>query len=505
MAEGGGDVRSTDDVQDNITCAEGRDITTMNVSDNDQTTELMKSTSNQQSVQREINLLSQKKRKEMSSLERVRLLQLKLYLKAKQEKSYKFYILYDKLFLRHVLTLAYARCKSNGRSPGIDGMTYKDVEEYGREKFLEELGEELRKRTYKPQAVKRVWMDKENGGKRPLGIPTIRDRVAQQACKMIIEPIWEADFDDSSHGFRPKRSSAGAVTEIKRNLKGGMNDVFDADLSKYFDTIPHDKLEVALKERIADPKVLHLIKQWLKAPIVEEDGTFTGGKSNKKGTPQGGVISPLLANIYMNLLDRIVNRPNGYFENLGIRMIRYADDFILMSKHINQEAIMRLHNYLDRMGLVINKEKSRQVRARETPFDFLGFSFRYDRSVLFEGSKFWNVVPKPKSQKKIRQTINTRLKSITHYPAEAVVAELNPIIRGWMNYYRIDKVSYTQVAFKKLDDYLRRRLNRFYNRKSQRKSRLHGQEAFKLLTRQYGLITPYMTSGTRPVYALRRK
>lgn len=505
MAEGVGDVRSTGDVRDNITRMEGRDITTMNVSDNGQTTELMKEESIQQSVQGEIDRLSQKKRREIDSQERVRLLQLKLYLKAKQEKSYKFYILYDKLFLKYVLTQAYARCKANAGSPGTDGMTFKDVEGYGRLKFLEELGEELRKRTYKPQPVRRVWIEKENGGKRPLGIPTIKDRVAQQACKMVIEPIWEADFDGSSHGFRPKRSSAGAVTEIKQNLKSGMHGVYDADLSKYFDTIPHDKLEAALKERITDPRLLHLIKLWLKAPIVEEDGTYTGGKSNKKGTPQGGVISPLLANIYMNLLDRIVNRPDGYFDKQGIRMIRYADDFILMSKHISQEAIIRLHNYLDRMGLVINIEKSKQVKAREASFEFLGFAFRYDRSVLYEGSRFWNVLPRPKSQKKVRQTVNARLKSISHYPAEAVVAELNPVIRGWMNYYRIDKVSYTQVAFKKLDDYLRARLDRFYQRKSQRKSRPYGQEAYQLLTRHYGLIAPYKTSGTRPVNALRRK
>lgn len=465
----------------------------------------MKEESIQQSVQREIDCLSQKKRKEMTSQERVRLLQLKLYLKAKQEKSYKFYVLYDKLFLKHVLAEAYAKCKANAGSPGTDGMSFKDVEEYGRGKFLEELGEELRKRTYKPQPVKRVWIEKENGGKRPLGIPTIKDRVAQQACKMVMEPIWEADFDGSSHGFRPKRSAGGAVTEIQQNLRSGMHDVYDADLSKYFDTIPHDKLAAALKERITDPRVLHLIKLWLKAPVAEEGGTYTGGKSNKQGTPQGGVISPLLANIYMNLLDRIVNRPDGYFDKQGIRMIRYADDFILMSRHIQQEAIIKLHNYLERMGLVINTEKSKQVKAREEPFEFLGFAFRYDRSVLFEGSKFWNVVPRPKSQKKIRQKVNTRLKSIMHYPAGAVVAELNPIIRGWMNYYRIEKVSYTQVAFKKLDDYLRQRLDRFYQRKSQRKSRLHGQEAYKLLTQQYGLIAPYVTSGTRPVKALRRK
>jgi len=448
--------------------------------------------------------LSQKKRREMSSQERVRLLQLKLYLKAKQEKSYKFYILYDKLFLKYVLTESYRRCKAKGGSAGIDGMTFNDVEEYGRENFLERLGEELRKRTYKPQPVKRVWIEKENGGERPLGIPTIKDRVAQQACKMILEPIWEADFDDSSHGFRPKRSAAGAVRQIKKNLKSGMQEVYDADLSKYFDKIPHAKLEIALRERIADPRVLHLNKLWLKAPIVEEDGTYTGGKSAKKGTPQGGVISPLLANIYLNLLDRIVNKSEGYFAKQGIKMIRYADDFVLMSRHISQESIIRIEHYLNRMGLEINKEKSRKVKAKEAPFEFLGFAFRYDQSVLFEGSKFWNVIPRPKSQRKIRQKINTKLKSIGHYPAEGVVAELNPIIRGWMNYYKIENISYTQVAFRKLDDYLRARLHRFFQRKSQRKSRLHGQEAYNLLTQKYGLVVPYQTSGTRLVKALRR-
>lgn len=465
----------------------------------------MKQSSIQQRVQDEINGLSQKKRKEMSSSERVRLLQLKLYLKAKQEQGYKFYVLYDKIFLGYILAQAYKRCRVKDGSPGIDGMTYKDVEEYGVQRFLEELGEELRTRTYKPNPVKRVWIEKENGGKRPLGIPTIKDRVAQQACKLVIEPIWEADFDDSSYGFRPKRSASAAVSQIKENLKTGMHDVYDADLSKYFDTIPHDKLEVALKERITDPRIIHLIKLWLKVPIVEEDGRYTGGKRNKKGTPQGGVISPLLANIYMNLLDRIVNKAGGYFAKQGVKMIRYADDFILMSRHIEQEALDRLHGYIERMGLTINEEKSKKVNAKEQSFDFLGFTFRYDRSILQRGSRFWNIFPKTKSQKRIRQKINTRLKLIGHLQAELIPWELNPIIRGWMNYYRIDKVSYTQVAFKKLDEYLRVRLNRYYNRKSQRKSNLHGQQAYELLTRKHGLIVPYKTSGIRPVNAVRRK
>lgn len=462
----------------------------------------MKEESIQQRVQNEINTLSQKKRKDMNSGERVRLLQLKLYLKAKQESGYKFYVLYDKIFQPHILEEAYKRTKSKNGSAGIDKQSFKDVEEYGREKFLTEISEELRKRTYKPQAVKRKWIEKEGGGQRPLGIPTIKDRVVQRACKMVIEPIFEADFDGSSYGFRPKRSAKGAITEIRDKLKKGDQMVYDADLSKYFDTIPHDKLEIVLKERIADPRVLHLIKLWLKVPTVEEDGSYTGGKGNTKGTPQGGVISPLLANIYMNLLDRIINNPQGYFSKRGIRMIRYADDFILMSKHIHQESLNKVHNYLDRMGLTINTTKSKLIDATKESFDFLGFTFGYDRSIYSIGGRFWNIKPKSTSRRKIRQNINLKLKSIGHYPAERVVSELNPIIRGWMNYYKIDKVSYTQIAFKELEDYLRNRLYRYYNRKSQRKTRLYGQQAFDKLVKEYGLIKPYVNSGIRPVNAL---
>ena len=458
--------------------------------------------SNQDKVRNEIQRLSQKKRKEMNSQERVQLLQLKLYQKAKQEKNYKFYVLYDKIFQDHVLTEAYKRARKNNSSPGIDGQSFADIVEYGVDKFLKELKEELRTRTYQPQAVKRKMIDKENGGQRPLGIPIIKDRVAQAACKIVIEPVFEADFDESSHGFRPKRSAEGAIREIQQNLKQGKSMVYDADLSKYFDTIPHDKLEIALKERISDPRVIHLIKLWLKVPTVEEDGRYTGGKGNKKGTPQGGVISPLLANIYMNLLDRIVNKPKGYYYQKGIKMIRYADDFILMARYINQETILYIHKLLDRMGLIVNKEKSKLVYAKDTSFDFLGFTFRYDYNTLLRNQhRFWHIKPKKKSEAKIRKKINDKLKKIGHYPAAEVVAELNPIIRGWMNYYQIDNVSATRIPFKRLEDYLRIRLLRFYNRKSQRKSNLYDQQAFDLLTTHYGLIKPYKRSGMQRVKA----
>lgn len=459
--------------------------------------------SNQQKVQKQIERLSQKKRNQMSCRERVQLLQLKLYQKAKQEPDYRFYILYDKLFLDYILEEAYRRCKANDGSPGVDGMTFRQVEEEGRSAFLHEIKQALHKRNYTPAPVKRVWIEKENGGQRPLGIPTIRDRIVQQACKMVIEPIFEADFAEFSYGFRPNRSAGDAIREIKENLKEGMHTVYDADLSKYFDTIPHDKLLSVLAERIADRRVLDLIKLWLKTPIVEEDGRYTGGKRTTKGTPQGGVISPLLANIYMNLIDRILAKPGGYFEKQGIKMIRYADDFVLMGRTICDQTIHRLHAYLERMELTINKEKSKLVEARQEPFDFLGFTMRYDRSLFGKGSRYWNIVPRDKSQKKIRQKINARLKQMGHFPADQVVETLNPIIRGWMNYYQVQGVSYPQVAFRKLDKYLRERIGGFYHRKSQRKSSLHGQQAYKLLTEEYGLVVPYRSSGLRPVNAQR--
>lgn len=409
------------------------------------------------------------------------------------------------MFLAHLLEQAYLRCKAKAGSPGVDKVSFAQIEQDGRGVFLEGIREELRTRRYKPSPVKRVWIEKENGGQRPLGIPTIKDRVVQQACKMVIEPIFEADFEDCSHGFRPNRSAKDAITQIKANLTEGMHAVYDADLSKYFDSIPHDKLMVTLRGRIADPRVLWLVRQWLKVPIVEPDGTYTDGRGNTKGTPQGGVISPLLANIYMNLIDKIVGNPQGYYAKEGIQMIRYADDFILMGRHLGQEVSVRLHHYLERMGLTINAEKSKQVDARRESFDFLGFTIRYDRSIFDETKRFWNIVPKPRSQKKIRQKINTRLKAIGHYPPEQVVEELNPIIRGWVNYYRIPGVSYTQVATRRLDNYLRSRIGRYYRRKSQRKSRLHGDQAYQRLTQKYGLVAAYVSSGRRPARAQRRK
>lgn len=441
--------------------------------------------------------LFNKRRKEMTDAERVLMLQEKLYQKAKQEREYKFYVLYDKMFIGYMLREAWKKVKENAGSPGVDKMTIQDVEQYGVTKYLEELGEDLRKQTYQPQAVKRVMIDKANGGKRPLGIPIVRDRIAQTVCKMIIEPIFEADFEDSSYGFRPNRSSKDAIKAIKENLKQDRTMVYDADLSKYFDTIPHDKLLITLKERISDPRLLKLIVKWLKVP-VDENGKLTGGKKNNKGTPQGGVISPLLANIYFHLVDRIVDNPKSIFSHYGIKIVRYADDFVLMGKELPDVVVEKLQSMLNRMGLAINEEKTHKIDAKESSFDFLGFTMRYCKDIKGRGSYYWNVSPSKKSEVKIRMKVGDYLQTHGHFKAETLVNGLNPILRGWLNYFQIGGVSYPAMSKRRLRFYLKERLFRYYNRKSQRKSRLYRQKAFDKLVMKYGLIDPvYNFSKTR--------
>lgn len=267
--------------------------------------------------------------------EKIRTLQRKLYTKAKREPGYRFYALYDKVYRADILRHAYNLVRSNKGTPAIDGVNFEAIEAgEGVELFLERLTEEVKNRTYRPMPVRRVMIPKPDGSKRPLGIPTIRDRVVQMAVKLVIEPIFEADFCECSYGFRPKRSAHDAVDDVADALHKGYSLVIDADLSKYFDTIPHAKLMALLAERIVDGRILHLIKQWLKSPVVEKekDGKchISGGKSNRRGTPQGGVISPLLANLYLHLLDRIWQQHN-LERRYAARLVRYADDMVVLS------------------------------------------------------------------------------------------------------------------------------------------------------------------------------
>lgn len=460
--------------------------------------------SNHQKVQDEIDRLKKIKRKDRTSQDKLRLLQLQLYAKAKQEPGYRFYVLYDKVSQLHILWEAYKKVKSNGGSPGVDGQDFEAIAHYGELQFVRDLSEALRRRTYRPSAVKRVMIPKDSGGERPLGIPTIRDRVAQMACKLVIEPIFEADFKESSYGFRPNRSASDAIKAIKEHLLAGRLEVYDADLSKYFDTIDHDKLLAALSQRISDPRVLELIKSWLKAPVKDEDGNYSGGKKQQVGTPQGGVISPLLANIYLHLLDRIIASAQFPFREAGIRMIRYADDFMLMGKKLEDWVLREVKALLDRMGLSIHPTKSKRLHACGEPLYFLGFKISYDRDIFGREKGYWNIQPSEKSCKKIRQKIKHKLSKIGHYPPGLVAKEVNPIIRGWSNYFSIAKVSYPQMALRELDCYLYQRINRYYRRKSQRKCSLYGPDAYQTLVREYGLIKPYKASIFRPVNASAR-
>lgn len=438
--------------------------------------------------------LIKRKKSELSDSERVLALQRGLYQKAKQEKGYKFYVLYDKVFLGYILKESWKQVKANGGSSGIDGVRIEDVKEQGVEGYLRTLGEELRTKQYRAQAVKRVMIPKANGGERPLGIPTVRDRIVQTACKLILEPIFEADFEESSHGFRPGRSAAGAMGAIKEHLESGLDEVLDGDLSKYFDTIPHEKLLIALKERISDPRMLDLIKQWLEVPIYEGK-QFKGGKKNKVGTPQGGVISPLLANIYLHLLDRIVNNPKSLFARAGVKIVRYADDFVMMGKKIELQIKDKLKELLSRMGLSLNEEKTRMVNAKEESFDFLGFSIRYDRSIIGSKPKYWNIIPSRKSEQRLRDKIKDYLDQHGHYCVEQICGDLNLQLAGWLNYFEIKGVSYPAMSKRRLRHYLQERLNRYYNRKSQRGCRLYGQKAFEVLVARYGLIDPTKYTG----------
>lgn len=403
------------------------------------------------------------------------------------EKDFRFYVLYDKICLNYVLQEAYRRAKANKGAPGVDGITFKDIEKKGSKTYLEDIQKSLLDKTYKPSPVLRVKIPKANGKMRPLGIPTIRDRVVQMACKMVIEPIFEADFYDSSYGFRPKRSASDAIKEIKHHLNAGRNQVYDADLSSYFDTIPHSKLLILVGKRISDKNVLHLIKMWLKSPVMENN-KLSGGKKNKKGTPQGGVISPLLANIYLNLVDKIITQMANLPED--IRIVRYADDLVLLGKAISERIIQKLEYVLGRMDLKINTEKTKTVDSKENTFDFLGFTFHYRWSIFEKNKKYYHVQASKKAQSKIQSNIKDYLKHNGHRNKIFIINDLNLKVRGWLNYYKITGTSQMWRLSFHLMKYLKKSLYRFHKRKSQRYNADYCRNSYHIWVTKYGLINP---------------
>jgi RNA-directed DNA polymerase len=392
--------------------------------------------------------------------DKIRTFQRKLYLKAKAEPDYRFYLLYDKIYREDILRHAYRLAKANGGGAGVDGITFEMIEEEGVDQWLSGIRKELCAKTYKPQPVRRVMIPKPGGGLRPLGIPTTRDRVIQAAAKLVIEPIFEADLEPNAYGYRPRRGALDAIREVHDLLCHGYTDVIDADLSKYFDTIPHRELLKCVARRIVDRNVLRLIKLWLKAPVQEQDRNgqrkMTGGRKNKRGTPQGGVVSPLLANLYMN---RFLKhwRMSRCDEAFQARIVSYADDFVILSRGKASQALRWTQAVMEKLDLTLNADKTELRNARKEHFDFLGYTFG---SVWFKktGTSYMGARPSKKSTMRLKQKVRGILRPTEKGAWPDVCNRLNALLRGWSAYFCYGS---TQIAYRAVERYVYNRVRHF--------------------------------------------
>jgi group II intron reverse transcriptase/maturase len=398
----------------------------------------------------------------LSTPESVQKLRAALHAKAKGSPSYRFYTVYDKVHRSDVLSYAYRCCRANGGAPGMDGQDFADIEAHGLERWLGELAEELRSRTYRPQAVRRVWISKPDGKQRPLGIPTVKDRVMQTAAVLVLEPIFEADLQPEQYAYRPERSALDAVRKVHSLVNTGHTEVVDADLSGYFDSIPHTELMKSVARRLSDRHMLHLIKMWLQMPVEETDERghvqrTTRNKDEHRGTPQGAPISPLLSNLYMR---RFVLgwKTLGHAERLKAQIVNYADDFVICCRGTAEEALQVMRSMMERLKLTVNETKTRVCRLPEETFDFLGYTIGRCYSTK-TGKAYLGTRPSKKRITRLCRAISEETRRRwTLLESHDRVAKLNRMLSGWANYFCLGPVS---KAYRIVDVHARHRLRQW--------------------------------------------
>jgi len=392
----------------------------------------------------------------------VQKLQAALHAKAKEAPDFRFYALYDKVYRKDVLAFAYECCKANGGAAGVDGQTFEDIEAYGVERWLDELSQELKNRTYQPLPVRRVYIPKPDGKQRPLGVPAIRDRTAEMAAVLVLEPIFEADLPPEQYAYRRDRSALDAVRHVHKLINTGHGEIVDADLSSYFDTLPHSELLKSVARRVVDGAMLHLIKMWLEAPVEETDEhgnkhRSTRNRDEGRGTPQGSPISPLLSNLYMR---RFVLgwKKLGHERRLKAYIVNYADDLVICCRGKAEEALATMRTMMSALKLTVNEKKTRVCKLPEEKFDFLGYSFGRCYSTK-TGRAYLGTTPSKKRVQRICASISEETgRNKTTLDAKVVVKTLNQKLNGWANYFCLGPVS---KAYRAVDQHTRKRLRQW--------------------------------------------